>query len=82
MSTWSRWLNHFARTLHTSTRGSRKQIPRKTYIRAIHDTEPFFDAFLAKYRSTSGWRTYEVPTGHDVMIDMPERLTEILLEMA
>jgi pimeloyl-ACP methyl ester carboxylesterase len=62
--------------------GSRNQIPRKTYIRAIHDTEPFFDAFLAKYRSTSGWRTYEVPTGHDVMIDMPERLTEILLEIA
>jgi pimeloyl-ACP methyl ester carboxylesterase len=62
--------------------GLRNRILRKTYIRAIHDREPFFDAFLAKYRSTSGWRTYEVPSGHDVMIDLPERLTEILLEMA
>ena len=61
--------------------GSRNRILRKTYIRAIHDPEPFFEAFLAKYRSTPGWQTYEVRSGHDVMIDMPERLTEILLEM-
>jgi hypothetical protein len=29
-----------------------------------------------------GWTTYEVPSGHDVMVDMPERLVEILLEVA
>ena len=27
-------------------------------------------------------KTYEVPSGHDVMVDMPDRLTEILLEVA
>ena len=27
-----------------------------------------------------GWRTYEVACGHDVMLDMPERLAEILLD--
>ena len=33
-------------------------------------------------KSDPSWRTYEVPCGHDVMVDMPERLTEILLEVA
>jgi hypothetical protein len=33
-------------------------------------------------RSDPLWRSYEVPSGHDVMVDMPERLTEILLEVA
>jgi hypothetical protein len=33
-------------------------------------------------QADSSWRTYEVPCGHDVMVDAPERLTEILLEAA
>ncbi len=32
-------------------------------------------------RPTRRWRTYEVPCGHDVMIDEPDRLTDILLEV-
>jgi hypothetical protein len=42
---------------------------------------PYFDAGLASARQ-KGWRTYEVPCGHDVMLDMPERLVEILQEAA
>ena len=30
----------------------------------------------------SAWRVYELPSGHDAMVDMPDRLTEILLEVA
>ena len=37
---------------------------------------------IFELRSDSSWRSYEVPSGHDVMVDMPERLTEILLEVA
>ena len=40
------------------------------------------DAAFAKLQAEPGWRVYEVPCGHDVMVDMPERLTEILLEAA
>jgi hypothetical protein len=29
-----------------------------------------------------GWRAYQVACGHDVMIDMPERLAEILQDVA
>ena len=36
----------------------------------------------AKVRSDPSWRTFEMPCGHEVMIDMPDRTTEILLDVA
>jgi pimeloyl-ACP methyl ester carboxylesterase len=62
--------------------GARDRIARKSYIRAGSYANPGFDRALATARSDSSWRTYEVPCGHDVMVDMPERLGEILLEVA
>ncbi len=61
--------------------GARERIPRKTYIRAAGYPSPSFDAALTTARA-KGWRTYEVPCGHDVMLDMPARLIEILQEVA
>jgi len=40
------------------------------------------DRALGEVRSDPSWRSYEVPSGHDVMVDMPERLAAILLEVA
>ena len=57
--------------------GARERIARKTYIRASAYPSAPFDAALAKARA-DGWRTYEVACGHDVMIDAPDRLAEIL----
>lgn len=54
----------------------------KTYIRASGYPSASFDAGLAKARNLKGWRTYEVACGHDVMLDAPQRLAEILLEVA
>jgi pimeloyl-ACP methyl ester carboxylesterase len=62
--------------------GAREKIARKTYIRATGFKSPVFDETLAKMKTTSGWKTYEVASGHDVMVDMPDRLVEILLEVA
>jgi hypothetical protein len=59
--------------------GARERVGKKTYIRAKAYPSPYFDAGLASARAKK-WRIYEVPCGHDVMLDMPERLTEILLE--
>ena len=61
--------------------GARDRIAKKSYIRATGYANAPFDAAQAKVKA-SGWRTYEVPCGHDVMVDMPERLTEILVEVA
>jgi len=62
--------------------GARERIPRKSYIRAASYANPGFDRALAAARSDPSWRTYEVACGHDVMVDAPDRLTEILLEAA
>jgi hypothetical protein len=61
--------------------GGRERIAKKSYIRATGVSIPYFDAGLASARQKD-WRTYEVPCGHDVMLDMPERLAEILQEAA
>jgi pimeloyl-ACP methyl ester carboxylesterase len=62
--------------------GAREKIARKIYIRAKSYANPGFDKAFAAAQSDPSWRTYEVPCGHDVMIDMPERLSELLLEAA
>jgi pimeloyl-ACP methyl ester carboxylesterase len=62
--------------------GAREKIARKTYIRSGFDS-PVFDQTLEKMKTAQGWKTYEVrESGHDVMVDMPDRLVEILLEVA
>jgi pimeloyl-ACP methyl ester carboxylesterase len=60
--------------------GARDRIA-KTYIRASGYPNVSFEKAHARAKA-EGWRTYEVPCGHDVMIDKPDRLTEILLEVA
>ncbi len=62
--------------------GARERIARKAYVRAKSYANPGFDRAYAALKSDPSWRTYEVPGGHDVMVDNPERLTEILLEAA
>jgi pimeloyl-ACP methyl ester carboxylesterase len=62
--------------------GARDRVPKKTYVRAKGYDNPNFEAYYAKVKSDPSWRTYEMPCGHEVMIDMPERTAEILLEVA
>jgi pimeloyl-ACP methyl ester carboxylesterase len=62
--------------------GARERIAKKAYIRAGAYPNPGFDKALARVKADPSWRTYAVPCGHDVMVDMPERLTEILIEVA
>jgi pimeloyl-ACP methyl ester carboxylesterase len=61
--------------------GARDRVPKKTYVRAKGYDNPNFESYYAKVKSDHSWRTYEVPCGHEMMIDMPERTAEILLEV-
>jgi pimeloyl-ACP methyl ester carboxylesterase len=61
--------------------GARDRIAKKAYIRATGYANAPFDAAQQKAKA-NGWRVYDLPCGHDVMVDMPDRLTEILLEVA
>ena len=74
---------------HAEDQGSKAQKPnraeriaKKAYIRASAYPNPVFDAAAATLKATPGWRVYDVPCGHDIMVDMPDRLTEILVEVA
>jgi pimeloyl-ACP methyl ester carboxylesterase len=62
--------------------GARERVPKKTYVRTRGYDNPNFDRYYAKVKSDPSWRTYEMPCGHEVMIDMPERTAEILLEVS
>jgi len=58
---------------------ARERIARKSYIRAKGYASEPFDLAAANARA-KGWRVHELACGHDVMLDMPERLAEILQE--
>ncbi len=62
--------------------GARERIAKKAYILASGYSGLSFHAFADRVKGDSAWRYYEVPCGHDVMIDAPERLAEILEEVA
>jgi hypothetical protein len=62
--------------------GARDRIAKKTYIRAVGYPNVSFDECYARTKADSSWRTYEVNCGHHIMIDEPDRLTEILLQVA
>ena len=63
--------------------GKRETIAKKTYIRAPRYPQPAFDAALAECQADPSWQTIvNETTGHDVMIDQPEWLAEVLLRVA
>jgi pimeloyl-ACP methyl ester carboxylesterase len=83
------WVNSLC-TLHpintltdeTTSIAGREKIAKKTFIRAKGWEHAGFEGNYQRLSKTPGWKTYEVPCGHDVMVDMPDRLVEILLEVA
>ena len=62
-----------------SLTGAVERIPKKSYVLATVGTLPPFRAAYDRVSKDRGWRTYTVGCGHDVMIDKPAELAEILL---
>lgn len=61
--------------------GARDRIARKAYIRARGYANPNFDEFYNTCKA-AGWAVFDVPSGHNVQVEMPDRLTELLLTNA
>jgi pimeloyl-ACP methyl ester carboxylesterase len=59
-----------------------EDIKRKVYIRAEGHPGPTFAPFGEMAKSTPGWDYHAVACGHEVMIEMPNELAEILLKLA
>ena len=61
--------------------GAWEKIPHLVYIRAAGHRGPF-GQFGDRVRNDERWQYFEVPCGHNVMLDLPEALTGILLGCA
>ena len=60
--------------------GAREKIAKKTYIRAPRFPQPAFDKALAECRADKSWKTYETTdAGHNVMIDTPQWLVDVII---
>jgi pimeloyl-ACP methyl ester carboxylesterase len=57
--------------------GARDRITKKAYIRGVKFDGVQFDAGLSEARN-SGWKTFQIDAGHDVMIDAPAQLADTL----
>jgi pimeloyl-ACP methyl ester carboxylesterase len=62
--------------------GAREKVAKKTYIRASGYPMPSFDKWLAQCQADPTWRTNSVDCGHDIMVDRPDELTELLVAAA
>lgn len=62
--------------------GARDKVAKKSYILAETYNSPNFRRYFETCAADPRWTTYTVPCGHDVMVDMPDRLADILIEVA
>ena len=63
--------------------GAREKVAKKTYIRAAKYPQPAFDKALAECKADKSWHTFETTTaGHDVMVDAPGWLVDVLLQVS
>lgn len=65
-----------------SLSGAYRQVPRHVYILAEGFSPSPFQDFFDGLKDDPAWQTFGLACGHDVMVDMPGELTEILLGAA
>ncbi len=63
-------------------KGEWQKVQRKVYIRAEGHPGPTFAPFGEMAKTTPGWDYHAVACGHEVMIEMPGELADILLKLA
>lgn len=57
------------------------RIPNHTYIHAANWGNPQITRQYELAKQRKGWKVFEVPSGHDVMIDAPDDLARILVSL-
>jgi pimeloyl-ACP methyl ester carboxylesterase len=62
-----------------SLTGAWLRIPKKTYVRVPGFNNPAFDVILARLSADPQWKTDRLlESGHDAMVDQPQRLANML----
>jgi pimeloyl-ACP methyl ester carboxylesterase len=62
--------------------GSHARIRTKSYVLATRNPIPLFQGFARIMRNDRSCVSYELPCGHDVMIDLPRQTADIIEEAA
>ena len=62
--------------------GAIAAVRHRIYIRADNDRVTAYAHCAEHARSAADWDYHEIPAGHDVMVDAPESLADILLDAA
>jgi len=58
-----------------------QRIAKKVFVRVPAYAHPAFDAAYQRVRADRSWKTSEVSCGHDLMIDQPAELAELLASL-
>ncbi len=58
------------------------RVAKRTYILAEGFSSPTFRPFADQLRRDKSWAVTSLPCGHDVMVDMPKELAELLMKAA
>jgi pimeloyl-ACP methyl ester carboxylesterase len=58
--------------------GAYRAVRHKVYIRARDYPSPAFERTYERVKTDPGWVAHVLPCGHDVMVDMPDALAELL----
>jgi len=66
----------FTEPLHVT--GAYQTVPKKVYVRAPAFPQSGFDAAYQRVRADRSWKTLEMSCGHDVMLDQPAQVIELL----
>lgn len=64
---------------HDSLQGMRKVFVFAEKYFGIDQMRSPFQAFYERYRDHEDWSTYSLPVGHDLIVEAPERVLEIIL---
>jgi pimeloyl-ACP methyl ester carboxylesterase len=71
----------FSQPIRLGNEAALARLP-KTFIYCSSPATGSFDRFATKYRSDPSWLFFELKTGHDAMILVPDQLTAILRQLA
>jgi pimeloyl-ACP methyl ester carboxylesterase len=61
--------------------GAYNSVPKKTFVQATGWDSPFKDT-IAQFRADPAWQVHEIACGHDIAVEMPDELTDVLEKSA
>src|SRR6516165_6176984 len=75
-------VKHPLATLEQKLALSGLRVPKRVYILAAGWEPSPFQQFGARYKDDRGWQFVSIACGHDVMVDRPQELADVLIATA